>query len=255
MCYDVSSLTKRADRYAERKGQAELWQEAMQLHAPIFHSNGWFEPELPVFTNEQPDQIHFHHWPFIPFVYAPKINGQAMNTLNARGDKALNSKTYKNSAHERRCLVMLDGFFEHHTLKDNIKIPHYVQMPSREPFMVGGLWQTFYSKRDDIYIDTVSLVTTEPNKEMAWLHNKPSASEKPRMPFIVPPEYDELWLHGAPEEAFELVKPLPDGALEIHPCKPIRSNKRLKRDYIGNVPEIQQRHHYPELESPQGSLF
>ena len=65
----------------------------------------------------------------------------------------------------------------------------------------------------------------------------------------------EVWLNGSVDEAKEVIQPLPDDSLDYFPCKPVKANKKLKRNYLGNVPEIQERTYYPELEESQGSLF
>ncbi|MEM7297792.1 MAG: SOS response-associated peptidase family protein [Bacteroidota bacterium] len=254
MCYDVATLTKRGEKYAKRYGQTKMWEDAKKKSPPIYHTTGFDEPDLPVIINEDPEVVSFHHWAFVPFVYAPQINGRPMNTLNARNDKIFNSRVYKESANARRCLVMLDGFFDHHK-KDGIVYPHYIQLKTKEPFMVGGLWQTFQDPKDGIPVNTVTLVTAPANKEMTWIHNEPAYSPESRMIFIVNIKDDEQWLHGSPEEAASLIKPLADDALDYYPCQPIKGNKKLNRVYLGNVPEIQERKYYPELEEIQGGLF
>ena len=126
---------------------------------------------------------------------------------------------------------------------------------SKEPFLVAGLWQTFQDPNDAIPINTVTLVTGSANKEMAWIHNEPAYSPDSRMIYIVDPKDDETWLHGSEAEAKSLIKPLEDGLLDYHPCQPIKSNKKLNRVYLGNVPQIQERKYYPDLEEKQGGLF
>lgn len=221
----------------------------------MYHLSGFTEPDLPVITNETPDQVNLHHWAFVPFVYAPKIKGRPMNTLNARDDKIFTEKSvYRKAAAHQRCLIMLDGFFDHHK-KNGVAYPHYVRMKTHEPFLVGGLWQTFTDPHDGIPVATVTMVTGPANKEMAWVHNEPAYSPESRMIYIVDPRDDEEWLFGSPEDAKQLIKPLPDDMLEYYPCEPIKANKKLNRTYLGNVPEIQRRRYYPELEEVQGGLF
>lgn len=255
MCYDAATMTKKAKHYAQRYGDVAMWEQVKMKFPEMYHLNGFDEPDLPVITNEEPKAVNLHHWAFVPFVYAPKINGRPMNTLNARTDKIFTDRSiYRESAEYRRCLVMLDGFFDHHK-KDGIAYPHYVQLKSKEPILVAGLWQTYEDPKDGIAIKTVTLVTGPANKEMAWIHNEPAYSPDSRMIYIVDPKDDETWLHGDIEEAKELIQPLPDDLLDYHPCNPIKSNKKLNRIYLGNVPEIQDRKYYPKLEEVQGGLF
>lgn len=255
MCYDAATMTKKAQAYAKRYGNKEIWDKAKLKSPSMFHLNGFEEPNLPVITGEQTGEVQFFHWAFVPMVYAPKMNGRPMNTLNARNDKIFTDKSiYKKSAEQKRCLVALDGFFDHHK-KDGVAYPYYIQLKTKEPMMVGGLWQSFINEEDEIEINTVTLVTGPANKEMAWIHNEPAHSPESRMIFVVDKSNDDAWLNGTPEQAEQLITPLPDDSLDYHPCKPIKANKKLKRTYLGNKPEIQERHYYPELEEQQGSLF
>jgi len=255
MCYDAATMIKRAKEYAKRHGNEKDWEDIKRQKPPMFHTSGFDEPDLPVITNKNPDKISFHQWGFVPIVYSPVIKGRPMNTLNARNDKIFTSRSiYKKAAETQRCLVMMDGFFDHHK-KNGVSYPYYVQLKSKEPFLVGGLWQTYVNEADEIALDTVTLVTGPANKEMAWIHNEPAYSADSRMIYIVNPEDDEKWLHASPKEASQLIKPLEDDSLEYHPCNPIKPNKKLNRVYLGNIPEIQERKYYPELEEKQGGLF
>ena len=130
---------------------------------------------------------------------------------------------------------------------------HYVQMKSGEPFTVGGIYRL--SKFGEEERLTVSLVTTEANKEMNYVHNKPAHSKTSRMMLVINKEDDEEWLYGNSDEIIGkgLMKPLPDDVLEYHECHPIRSNKKRGLGYIGNVPEIREKYDYSQ--SGQSSLF
>ncbi|MEP1096961.1 MAG: SOS response-associated peptidase family protein [Cyclobacteriaceae bacterium] len=248
MSYDVSHSTKNASQYAKRYGDLPMWEAAELDELPTYHVSGFDEPDLPVILNDDPENVNFAHWAFMPFEFAPQIKGKPMNTLTARDDRIFTEKSiYRDAAESRRCLVMLDGFFDHHK-KDDITYPHYVQMKTKEPFMVGGLWQTFTDPKDEVETNTITLVTGPANKEMAWIHNETPYTPESRMLFIVEKKDDETWLHGSPEEAKELIKPLPDGLLDYYPCQPLKTVKKLNRVYMGNVSGLLERKRYKELE-------
>lgn len=254
MCYDVSYLTRKAERYARHHGTAADWEDIKKRLPPVFHASGFDEPALPSITAEH-DSVISLDWPFVPVAFAPRAgDGRPINTLNARDDKMFQKQSiYHKAAHTRRCVIMLDGFFDHHH-KNGVAFPHFVQLASGEPMMVAGLWQTY--TKDDIERECATLVTTMANREMAWIHNEPAYSPESRMILILPNEAaKETWLHGSPEEAKEVIRPLPDGALSYHSCRPLRANKKLNRTYVGNDPSIQDRISYPDLEEVQGSLF
>ena len=247
MSYDVSHSSKNAKKYAKRYGNTDIWEKALQESIPTYHVSGLNEPYLPVILNEDPENVNFLHWAFMPFEYAPKIKGKPMNTLHARDNRIFTEKSiYRNAAETRRCLVMLDGFFGHYK-KDDLTFPHYVQLKTKEPFMVAGLWQTFTNPKDEVETNTVTLVTGPANKEVAWINNETPYSPDSRMMFIVDKKDDETWLHGNTKEAKALIKPFPDGLLDYYTCQPLKTVKRLHRLYLGNVPALQERKRYKEL--------
>ena len=254
MCYDVAYLTRKAERYAKHIGALSDWRDIQKRLPPAFHASGFDEPKLPAITAEH-QGITALDWPFIPPAMSPYApDGRPLNTLNARDDKIFSkSSLYYHAANERRCVIVLDGFFDHHK-KNGAVFPHYVCLQSDEPLLVAGLWQVF--KEDNIERECVTLVTTRANKEMAWIHNEPAYSPESRMIALLPDRRRaEQWIHGTAKEAQDVIQPLPDGALHYHPCRPIKANKKLNRTYLGNVPEIQEATYYPELEEEQGTLF
>lgn len=248
MSYDISFATKNAKLYAKRYGDTEMWEEALEYMVPTYHVSGLSEPHLPVILNEDPENVDFLHWPFMPLEFAPKINGKPMKTFHARDDRIFTDKSiFKGSAESKRCLVMLDGFFDEYK-KDDMTFPFYIQMKTKEPFMVAGLWQTFTDPVDEVETNTVTLITGPANKEVAWVRNEKPNTPESRMMYIVDKKDDETWLHGSPEEAKALIKPLPDGLLEYYPCQPLKTVKRMHRFYLGNVPALLEKKRYKELD-------
>ncbi len=253
MCYDVAYLTKRAEKYAKKYGTVEDWEDIKKRIPAAYHVNGFDEPTIPAITNTEPDKLSGLEWSFIPHIYAPEVKGRPLNTLNARDDKIFTKKSvFYKSAVEKRCLVPIDGFFDHHH-KNGTPFPFYVKMKDDSPLFVAGLWQEF--KRGEVERKTVTLVTTRANKEMAWIHNEPAYSPESRMIYVVPESNFDIWLHGSEEEAKNIITPLPDNVLEYYSCHPVRSNKKLNRVYPGNDPVVIKPRRYPELEQQQGSLF
>lgn len=248
MSFDISICTKNAKQYAERYGNPEMWESGLEDAIPFYHVSGMTEPYLPAILNTDPDNVNYLKWGFIPFEFAPQIKRKPINTLKARNDRIFTDKSmYRESAESRRCLIMVDGFFEHYR-KGKDTFPHYVQMKNKEPFMIGGLWHTFTDPTDEVKTETVTLVTTPANKELAWLHGEEPYTPESRMLFIVDKKDDETWLHGTAEEAQSLLKPFPDDILEYYTCQPLKTVKLQHRMYLGNVPALLEKKRYKELE-------
>jgi putative SOS response-associated peptidase YedK len=95
MCYDIKYLTKRQERYEKRfkkdkrdlsKLTNKLFRDDNQPGTPVFHTSGFEHCDVPVITNDQPNQVQFYSWGLIP--YWTKNSFDATNisnkTLNAR---------------------------------------------------------------------------------------------------------------------------------------------------------------------------
>lgn len=247
MCYDIAYFTKKIEKYEQRFG-VEYGERNV---TPVYHTNGFDHLEVPVITHKHPTEIRMFGWGLIPFwvkdlAHAAKIHN---STLNARDNTLFKKPSFKEAAKRRRCLVLVDGFYDHHWHKGK-SYPFFVKMKDDAPFAIGGIWE--YWKRDGEERLTVAIITTDPNSMMTYIHNQPKASETPRMPFIVPPDLEQAWLEPElpPEEVTKMIGPYPDDAMTAFTVGRLRG-----KAYIGNVAEIQQEVKYEELESEQGSLF
>jgi putative SOS response-associated peptidase YedK len=124
-----------------------------------------------------------------------------------------------------RCLIFIDGFYEHHTGANKKKYPFKVYMKNEEPMIVAGLW----AEREGV--KTISIVTTEANELMAKIHN-----EAKRMPLILNKDNQDEWLLGKD------LKPIDSEHLACHPVGQLRG-----KNATGNKPEVEQAVVYPDL--------
>ena len=104
--------------------------------------------------------------------------------INAKAETLFEKWPWKHSAVNRRCLIPMDGFFEPKGPKSQKNRPQYFfRFSDCRPFFVAGLWT---KKVEGADLDSFALVTTEPNDQVAPIHD--------RMPAIVKPEAHEIWL-------------------------------------------------------------
>ncbi|MDX1630083.1 MAG: SOS response-associated peptidase, partial [Fulvivirga sp.] len=247
MCYDVAYLTKRLERYAEHYGTKKDWEDIKQRLPATYHTQGFDHADLPVITNDRPDKVITFEWGLVPrWVKDPMTATKLSNaTLNARAEDMFDKPSYRESARKRHCLIIIDGFYEHHW-KDGKSYPHFITLKSEEPFALAGLWDTWNDK------GTVSIVTTRANSLMAKIHNNPKGSHEPRMPLILPKDREKAWLENISsqqerDELMNWIGPVDDQLLKAYTVPRLRGNA-----YKGNVPETMKPHPYPELESEQG---
>lgn len=244
MCYDVAYLTKRQADYEKRYGKGEDIEKIKKKLPPVYHSNGFDHAQLPVIANNNPDEVKLFTWGLIPFwVKNPEQALKISNsTLNARGEELWEKPAFKDSIEKRRCLVIVDGFYEHHWKGDK-SFPHFIKMKDDEPFSLAGVWSKW--KYQDLERYTFSIITTKANPLLEKIHNKPKASEGPRMPLILPKDKEHLWLEEVDRTVLEsLIKPFDPNKLEAYPVGRLRG-----KAYAGNVPEIIQPVKYQELDS------
>jgi putative SOS response-associated peptidase YedK len=247
MCYNVAYLTKRKQKYAEHHGETDADVERLgkQLEAITekhYNASGFIYPNLLVVTNKRPDDFQMLTWGMVPFFMRDVAHPKELkwNTLNCVGEKMFETKSYKNPAEKRRCLICLDGFYEPHHYK-GVSYPFFIRHKNDDPMWVAGLWN------DNGHIQTVSLVTVEASPLLGRIHN-----DKKRMPLILPHEMRRDWLSElespADKDALrELIQPYDDELLTTYSVPPIRSNKKLGREAAGDTPEALEEYHYDAL--------
>jgi putative SOS response-associated peptidase YedK len=140
-------------------------------------------------------------WGLIPaWVKDP---AKARQPINAKSETVAELSTFRLAFRQRRCLIPADGFYEWRQ-EGGRKQPVYIRMKDKEPFALAGLWERWVGEEDE-FIDSCTILTTEPNDLLELIHN--------RMPVILDPKDYELWLDPEVQEVTRL-KPL------LHPYPP-----------------------------------
>lgn len=201
MCFDVQAITKKILKYAESRGVTAkeievLMDELERLRdkKPIFHTNGYEHLALPVFTNEKPLNVQFYKWGLVPNTNRDAKSALSISnkTLNARSETVFDLPSFKESITCRRCLIMVDGFYEHHH-RNGKTFPFFIQKTSKEPMFMAGIYDS--ASIDGETINSVSILTTKGNELMSKIHNNPNMKEA-RMPVILEKEDFDQWFNG-----------------------------------------------------------
>jgi putative SOS response-associated peptidase YedK len=170
-------------------------------------------------------EMRLLRWGLLP-VWAKDLKA-GYKMINAKAETILEKRTYKplvGKGHHR-CLIIADGFYEWMKAED----PKQPRQPVRftvdggEPFAFAGLWTR--SKIEDEWIESCTLITTNPNDVVKRVHN--------RMPVIFPgSDAEAAWLDPnlEAEDALELCVPFPAERMESAPASP-ELNK------VGGAPE------------------
>ncbi|HCX32690.1 MAG TPA: DUF159 family protein [Rhodocyclaceae bacterium] len=132
-------------------------------------------------------------WGFVPR-WARDPDG--VKPINARADTAFAKPMFREAIRRRRCLIPVDGFYEWKR-EGGTKLPYYFRLARAEPFALGGLWEVRAERGGEGgVLRTCAILTTGANELMAPVHD--------RMPVIVPPEAQALWLSADAQGEREL---------------------------------------------------
>lgn len=202
MCYHNSINTDTQN--LERKYKKRLKDQA--VFKPIFHASAFEFLAWPIITN-QSESIEMMNWGLIP----SWISGTAAateiksKTLNARIETSQEKASFRNA---RPCIVPSTGFFEWQSIGKE-KIPYFIYLPENQIFSMAGIFDTWVND-SGIPVSTFSILTTEANPLMEKIHNT-----KKRMPVILDPEMENLWLTSK-LELENLKKPFSDKKMAAH---------------------------------------
>ncbi|MDQ3813240.1 MAG: SOS response-associated peptidase [Armatimonadota bacterium] len=147
-------------------------------------------------------------WGLVPFWAKDPDIGNRL--INARAETLAEKPAFKAALKRRRCIIPADGFYEWKR-EGNRRVPLRIHRSDNGLFGFAGLWEEWQSP-DGSPLRTCTIVTTEPNDLMASIHN--------RMPAILRPEEESLWLDTSLNDVpdiLKLLKPYPDAELTAHP--------------------------------------
>ncbi len=193
MCFH-SQQTKKAI-IVEKRFNAKIENSSMFNDNAIY--NAFTYPITPVITDKATDLIMQYHWGLIP--NWAKDESIRAYTLNARIETLSEKPSFKGVI-KNRCLIIADGFNEWQWLdkKGTKKQKYLLTHKSNEPFAFAGLYSDWVDKSTGEIRNTYTIVTTHANDLMSEIHNS-----KKRMPIILKPEREHLWLSGATIEDFK----------------------------------------------------
>jgi len=134
---------------------------------------------------------------------------------NVRDDKILESRFWRGSFEERRCLVPASSFCEPN---GDVKPStwHWFGLRGggeRPLFAFPGIWRRYQGpvRKDGPKLDleVYAFLTTTPNQLVATINHE-------RMPVLLTQEEEfETWLSGAPQKALTLAREYPPGQMRI----------------------------------------
>jgi len=186
MCNWLKLLKQK--RELEAKLRAKF--EESQQYVTQERVSGFTHPRVPIITHSEQEKIQLFHWGLLPN-WTSDITFRK-NTLNARIESIHEKPSFKESM-SRRCLVLVDGFYEWQWLdsKGKNKQQYLITQPDDQAFAMAGLWNRWINPQTGEALNTFTILTTEANDQMSIIHNS-----KKRMPMILHPHEERQWLNN-----------------------------------------------------------
>ncbi len=151
---------------------------------------------MPVVINDGERMLDAYRWGLIPSWAKEASIGNKL--INARGETVAEKPSFRSALKRRRCLVLVDGWFEWKQ-STKPKTPFLFRRKDGRPLAFAGLWEEWTAPDTGEVLRTCTVITTGPNQLMAPIHD--------RMPVILPPDAQQIWLRPEPQDA-ALLQPL-----------------------------------------------
>lgn len=135
-------------------------------------------------------------WGLVPSWAKDASVGNQMT--NARAETVRERLAYRQLFRTRRCLVPCDAFYEW-TGERAAKQPYAFARADGALFAIAGLWDVWSDPKSGAVLETVTLITTQPNAIVSVIHD--------RMPAILHAADEEAWLTDKPDAAAALLRP------------------------------------------------
>lgn len=165
--------------------------------------------DMPVIINDgKKIVLEIMRWGLIP-PWAKDIN-IGYKLINARAETIFEKPMWRDSAKHKRCLIPANGFYEWKKIDSKLKVPYYIHPKDQALFTFAGIW-SIWKDQNDIEVNSYSIVTTSPSKQMAEIHD--------RIPVMFHREDEKIWLDNNIDDGdilSELLHPYKDKTLEIY---------------------------------------
>jgi putative SOS response-associated peptidase YedK len=256
MCYDVSftvEIKQLSDYFPDL-----IFDEQIEINFDGTHIIGHLYQQHPIiYKNREDNKLHLRmmEWGCVPF-YVKDLNAfkkQRATMLNARSERILEDiKSYWYKIRNRRCLIPLNGFYEHRKVTGfKNKVPYFITLKKQKMFFLPGLYSVaeIVDKETGEMIKawTYTLITRPANNVMKQIHN--DGENKWRMPLLLPFELSQQWVNEVlPDDQYKAILDyeMPAEELNYLPVFSIRTAKlrpdnKAKNEYYewANLPELE----------------
>lgn len=130
----------------------------------------------------------------------------ANRPINARSETVTEKPSFRGLLKERRALVPADGFYEWGERPDRKrKVPFLFKLAAPGAFAMAGLFDVWKAP-DGALLETFTILTVSANPLVGLIHE--------RMPVILSPENEAVWLEGSVKDALGAISSFPEGLMD-----------------------------------------
>ena len=124
-----------------------------------------------IVTNHKSFKLEKAKWGFNFF---DKLNNIKKSVINSRIETIDKNIFFIESFEKRKCLIPANGYFEW-TVKNNTKVPYFINVPDKETIYFAGIWK--YNNFENNDSKVFSIITKPTNDLLKKIHH--------RMPFML----------------------------------------------------------------------
>jgi putative SOS response-associated peptidase YedK len=164
-------------------------------------------PTQPIAVIRQPRRLELLRWGLM----LPDARARGPG-INVRVETVARVPAYRDAFRKRRCLVIVDGFYEWQR-REKARQPFAIRRADGRPFALAGIWSAYVTGDGEV-VDCCAIITGPATGVVAPLHD--------RMPLIVPPAAHATWLASdtRASDLFDLMT-ADATALETYPVSPL----------------------------------
>ena len=145
-----------------------------------------FQPVVRAERETGERELVMMRWGMVPYFAKSLAEFKGLGTINAKAETLTSRAIWRAPFERRRCLVPADGFYEWKRLDAKTRQPYGFTMKSGGMLAFAGLWDAWKEPAGGGWLQSFSIITTDPNELTARVHN--------RMPVILRRADYDRWL-------------------------------------------------------------
>ena len=201
------------DRYSIAAPKARIHErfhsDVLDNYAPNYNASP--TQLLPVIMHTYPQGVSTFYWGNLP--KWSKNKALAEKIINIHAESIPEKSALRRGIMKSRCLIPADGFYAWRKVGKKTTIPYRFVVTDSELFSFAGIWEEFEDD-DGSEQHTFSIITTPANDLVA--------SVQERMPVILTPSSEKIWMNKESNEfaLLDLLVPYPAEKMSYYPVSP-----------------------------------